>query len=113
MHIFFALYETYVRVRDHVLGSVPLLFKYCSVVFEVKIEEPLLPLRRLYLDCCAAIAKETLLAGSSTQTRCVEYYHITSKRDIIGEESSMSFQCMVRYARIWPAQSPQHGLDIG
>ena len=64
-------------------------------------------------DCCAAIAKRTLLAGSSTQTRCVEYYHIISRRDIIGEAGATSFKYMVRYARTGPALSTQHGLDIG
>ena len=33
---FFALYHTYVRVRDQVFGSTPLLFKYCPVVLEVR-----------------------------------------------------------------------------
>ena len=50
VYIFFGLYQTYVRVRDQVLESTPLLFKYCPVVLEVKIEEPLYPLRRLYLS---------------------------------------------------------------
>ena len=63
-------------------------------------------------DCCAAIAKRTLLAGSSTQTRCVEYYYIISRRDI-GEAGATSFKCMVRYSRTEPALSTQHGLDIG
>ena len=35
------------------------------------------------LDYCATIAKRTLLAGSSIQTRCAEYYNIISRRDII------------------------------
>ena len=66
------------------------------------------------LDSCAAIVKRTLLAGSSIQTRCVEYCHIISRRDIIGEEAgATSFKCMVRYARTGPALSTQHGLDIG
>ena len=43
-------YQTYVRVRDQVLGSTPLLFKYCPVVLEAKIEESLYPLHRLYLS---------------------------------------------------------------
>ena len=47
-HIFCALYQTYVRVRDQVFGSTPFLFKYCPVVLEVKIEEPPYPLHRLY-----------------------------------------------------------------
>ena len=47
-HIVFALYQTYVRVRDQVFGSTPFLFKYCPVVLEVKIEEPPYPLHRLY-----------------------------------------------------------------
>ena len=47
-HIFVALYQTYVRVRDQVFGSTPLCFKYGPVVLEVKIEEPLYPLHRLY-----------------------------------------------------------------
>ena len=47
-YIFFALYQIYVRVRDQVFGSTPLLYKYCPVVLEVKIEEPPYPLRRLY-----------------------------------------------------------------
>ena len=84
VNILFALYQTYVRLRDQVFGSTPLLFKYCPVVLDVKTEEP--PYAPLVsLDCCAAIAKRTLLAGSSTQTRCAEYYHIISRRDIIGE----------------------------
>ena len=45
-HIF-ALYQTYVRVRDQVFGSTPLLFKYCPVVLEVKSEKPTYPLHRL------------------------------------------------------------------
>ena len=47
-HIVFALYQTYVRVRDQVFGSTSLLIKYCPVVFKVVIEEPLYPLHRLY-----------------------------------------------------------------
>ena len=53
---------------------------------------------------------------SSTQNRCVEYYHdiLVSRRDIIGEEAGeTSFECMVRHARTGPAMSTQHGLDIG
>ena len=42
VRIFFALYQTYVRVRDQLLGSTPLLSKCCPFVLEVKIEEPLL-----------------------------------------------------------------------
>ena len=53
------------------------------------------------------------LAGSSTQTRCVEYYYIISRRDIIGEAGATSLKCMVRYARTGPARSTQHGMDIG
>ena len=117
MYNFFALYQTYVSVRDQVFGSTPLLFKCCPVVLEVKIERPTYPLPGIPLvspGCCAAIAKRTLLAGSSTQTRCVEYYHIISRRDIVGEEAgATSFKCMVRYARTGPALSTQHGLDIG
>ena len=53
--------------------------------------------------CCAAPAKRTLLAGSSTQTRCVKYF---VSRDIIGEEAgTTSFKYMVRYARTGPALS--------
>ena len=79
-----------------------------------RIERPTHALDRLFsLHCCAAIAERTLLAGSSTQTRCVEYYHIISRRDIIGEAGATSFKCMVRYARTGPALSTQHGLDIG
>ena len=100
------------RVRDQVLGSIPLLFKYCPVVLEVKIGR-LCTAPLVSLNCCAAIAKRTLLAGSSTQTRCVEYYHIISRRDIIGEAGATSFKCMVRYARTGLALSIQHGLDIG
>ena len=114
MYNFFALYQTYVSVRDQVFGSTPLLFKCCPVVLEVKIERPTYPLPGIPLvspGCCAAIAKRTLLAGSSTQTRCVEYF---ISRDIIGEEAgTTSFKCMVRYARTGPALSTQHGLDIG
>ena len=52
-----------------------------------------------------------LLAGSSTQTRCVEYF---ISRDIIGEEAgTTSFKYMIRYARTGPALTTQHGLDIG
>ena len=50
MNSFFELYQTYVTGRDHVLGSTPLLSKYCAVVLEVKIDKPLYPLRRLYLS---------------------------------------------------------------
>ena len=79
-----------------------------------RIERPTHALDRLFsLHCCAAIAERTLLAGSSTQTRCVEYYNLIS-RDIIGEEASTtSFKCMVRYVRTGPALATQHGLDFG
>ena len=98
-----------------VFGSTPLLFKYWPVVPEVKTGKPTYPPDRLFpIDCCAAIAKRTLLAGSSTQTRCVEYYNIISRRYIIGEEAgTTSFKCMVRYAWTRPALSTQHGLDTG
>ena len=68
---------------------------------------------RQYINPTTRIAKRTLLAGSSIQTRCVEYYYIRSRRDIIGEAGATSFKCMVRYARTGPALSTQHGLDIG
>ena len=84
-HTFFAPYRTYVRVRDQVFGSTPLLFKYCPVVPEVRQGSQ----RIRWTACfprCAAIAKRTLLAGSYTQTRCVEYNRFIS-RDSIGEEA--------------------------
>ena len=67
--------------------------------------------QRIHYTTCFP-AKRTLLAGSSTQTRCVEYYYIISRRDI-GEAGATSFKCMVRYSRTEPALSTQHGLDIG
>ena len=47
-HTFSAPYQTYVRVRDQVFGSTPLLFKYCPVALEVKIERPTYPLHHLF-----------------------------------------------------------------
>ena len=47
-HTFFAPYQTYVRVRDQVFGSTPLLFKYCPVAPEVKTGKPTYPLDRLF-----------------------------------------------------------------
>jgi len=95
-----------------VFGSTPLLSKYCPVVPEVKTGKPTyIHWAACFPHCCGALAKRTLLAGSSTQTRCVEYF---ISRDIIGEEAdTTSFKCMVRYARTGPALSTQHGLDIG
>ena len=53
-HTFFAPYQTYVRIRDQVFGSTPLLFTYCPVVPEVKTGKPTYPLDRLFpsLLCC-------------------------------------------------------------
>ena len=95
-----------------VFGSTPLLSKYCPVVPEVKTGKPTyIHWAACFPHCCGALAKRTLLAGSSTQTRCVEYF---ISRDIIGEEAdTTSFKCTVRYARTGPALSTQHGLDIG
>ena len=95
-----------------VFGSTPLLSKYCPVGPEVKTGKPTyIHWAACFPHCCGALAKRTLLAGSSTQTRCVEYF---ISRDIIGEEAdTTSFKCMVRYARTGPALSTQHGLDIG
>ena len=70
-HIFFALYQIYVTVRDQVLGSTPLLFKYCPVVLEVKIEEPRYPLHRLYPSTAVLLYSQKNSAESSTQKRCV------------------------------------------
>ena len=56
-----------------VFGSTPLLSKYCPVVPEVKTGK-LIHWAACFPHCCAALAKRTLLAGSSTQTRCVEYF---------------------------------------
>ena len=93
-----------------VSGSTPLLSKYCPVVTEVKTGKPIHQ-AACFPHCCAAPAKRTLLAGSSTQTRCVEYF---ISRDIIGEEAgTTSFKYMIRYARTGPALATQHGLDIG
>ena len=93
-------------------GSTPLLSKYFPVVPEVKTGKPTyIHWAACFPHRCGALAKRTLLAGSSTQTRCVEYF---ISRGIIGEEAdTTSFKCMVRYARTGPALSTQHGLDIG
>ena len=43
-HTCFAPYQTYVRIRGQVLGSTPLLSKYCPVVPEEKTGKPTWPL---------------------------------------------------------------------
>ena len=64
-----------------VFGSTPLLSKYCPVVPEVKTGKPTyIHWAACFPHCCGALAKRTLLAGSSTQTKCVEYYYIISRR---------------------------------
>ena len=84
-HTCFAPYQTYVRVRGEVFGSTPLLSKYCPVVPEVKTGKPTyIHWAACFPHSCGALAKRTLLAGSSTQTRSVEYF---ISRDIIGEEA--------------------------
>ena len=74
-----------------VFGSTPLLSKYCPVVPEVKTGK-LIHSAACFPHCCAALAKRTLLAGSSTQTRCVEYF---IPRDIIEEAGTTSFKYMI------------------
>ena len=79
------------EISGQVFGSTPLLFKYCPVVPEVKTGK-LIHSAACFPHCCAALAKRTLLAGSSTQTRCVEYF---IPRDIIEEAGTTSFKYMI------------------
>ena len=92
MNIFFALYQTYVRVRDQLLGCTPLLFKYCPVVLGVKIKEPLYPLHRLYLStpCCYSEKNSACWIVHSNQVCGVRSYYIKkryhrrrSKRNVV------------------------------
>ena len=58
-----------------VFGSTPLLSKYCPVVPEVKTGKPTyIHWAACFPHCCGALAKRTLLAGSSTNQVCGVYY---------------------------------------
>ena len=110
-HTCFAPFQTYVTIRGQVLGSTPLLSKYCPVVPEVKTGKPTYPLGRLclLLLCCSSQKNSACWIVHSNQVCGVFYikkYHRTRSRHNV-------VQCMVRYARTGPAISTQHGLDIG
>ena len=90
MYNFFALYQTYVRVRDQVFGSTPSLFKYCPVVLEVTIGRP---------TYCTACFPRLLCCYSQNNSACwivhlnkmcgvLSYYikkrfHMRSRRNVV------------------------------
>ena len=105
-HTCFAPYQTYVRVRDQVLGSTPLLSKYCPVVPEVKTGKPTYPLGRLFpsLLCCSSQKNSACWIVHSNQVCGVQSLHMKiyhrrrSRHNIVQMHH-------VRYARTGPALS--------
>ena len=79
-HTCFAPCQTYVTIRGQVLGSTPLLSKYCPVVPEVKTGKPTYPLGRLclLLLCCSSQKNSACWIVHSNQVCGVFYikrYH--------------------------------------
>ena len=78
-HTFSAPYQTYVRVRDQVFGSTPLLFKYCPVVPEAKTGKPTYPLDCLFPSlqlCCYSQNTSACWIVHSNQVCGVQSFHI-------------------------------------